>query len=336
MIIRENIPLSSLTTMRLGGPARYVIDIESPYDIEPAFNFAQDRNLPFRILGGGANTIAHDEGFAGVIIHSAMSGITDNIRQDPSYIITVLSGTEWDSVVAHACARGLTGIEALSKIPGHAGAAPVQNIGAYGQDIAGTFHSADVYDIKNHRFLTLSAADLHFSYRHSIMNTTHRGHYFVISITLALATGEMPRPFYASLERFIAKHHITDLSPSSIRTAVSSIRADKLPDPALIPSAGSFFKNIYLTEPEATLAEQKGIPVYHGHDGYKINSAWLIEQVGLKGQLLHGFRISYSAPLVLINESATSYADLAAARTEIISAVRKKFNYTLEQEPEEI
>lgn len=331
MKIQENIPISTLTTMRLGGPARYVIEIESPDDIPAAYDFAESKNLPVFILGGGANTIGHDEGFDGVIIINCIKGIDIN-----NNLITAMGGEIWDDVVAFACDRGLSGIEGLSKIPGLAAAAPVQNIGAYGQEVADTLISIDVYDTKDGKFKTLSKDDLNFSYRHSLLNTTEKGRYFVISITLSLHKGEMKRPFYNSIERYIAEHNCTDFTPAGIREIVSTIRTDKLPDPAEKASSGSFFKNIYLNEEEAKLAEENGYPVYHGHDGLKINSGWLIEEAGLKGKLLHGMRVSDKAALVLINESAKSYSDLAAARTEIINTVYDKFGYQLEQEPVEI
>ena len=168
------------------------------------------------------------------------------------------------------------------------------------------------------------------------MNTTEKNRYFVISIFLELKKGEMSRPFYNSIEKYIEQHKITDFTPGSIREIVSEIRADKLPDPKEKASAGSFFKNIYLTEDEAKTAEINGLPVYHGHDGLKINSGWLIENAGFKGKLLHGIRVNEKAALVLINESAKNYEDLAAARAEIIAAVKEKFGYTLEQEPIEL
>lgn len=352
MIIRENVHLSELTTMRLGGPARYLIDIETVDDIPQAFDFASERGLPVFILGGGANTIAHDAGWPGVIIRNNITGITISDTPSPATAddtstttagpsqatttLTAYGGTEWDVVVAYACDRGLTGIEALSKIPGLAGAAPVQNIGAYGQSISDTLASADIYDLESRKFKTLTSADFGFSYRRSALNATHKSRYFVVSITLALHRGQMSRPFYNSIEHYIETHSLTDFSPQSIRAIVSTIRAAKLPDPAITPSAGSFFKNIYLTPTAASAAEAQNYPVHHGHDGYKINSGWLIEQAGLKGQLLHGIRVCDTAALVLINESATSYADLAAARTEIIDAVKSKFGYTLEQEPVEL
>ena len=336
MIIRENIPISSLTTMRIGGPARYVFTAENPAEIPEAFEFADMYHLPTFILGGGANTIGHDTLFPGVIVTSNFTGITETIENGVTFL-KIMGATPWDDVVDYAVKRNLTGIEALSKIPGQSGAAPVQNIGAYGQDVSETFVEAEAYDTKTHKFTILTKADFHFSYRKSILNTTMRGRFFIISITLALREGKMSRPFYNSIEKYLLDHQTTDFSPASIRTIVSTIRKDKLPDPAEKASSGSFFKNVYLTtEADFKKAEKNGCPTYHGHDGVKINSGWHIEQAGLKGKLLHGMRISDKAALVLINESATGYADLAKARAEIVQAVYDKFGFFLEQEPVEI
>lgn len=331
MIIRENVNISSLTTMRLGGPARFLIEIEKEEDLGDALDFAREKNLKIFILGGGANTLGHDEGFDGVILKNVMTGISDE-----NGTITAMGGEEWDKVVEFTTDRGYTGIEALSKIPGSAGAAPVQNIGAYGQDVSGTFVSAKVYDLKTSTFKTLTKSDFNFSYRKSLLNTTEKNRYFVLSITLKLEKGTMPRPFYNSIEKYIAENGETDFSPRNIRKIVSEIRADKLPDPAEKASAGSFFKNVYLSEAEAKTAEENGFPVYHGHDGLKINSGFLIERAGLKGKLLNGMRVSDKAALVLINESANSYADLASARAEIIETVKNDSGFTLEQEPVEL
>lgn len=335
MIAHEDILISSLTTMRLGGPARYVLEVESPQDVVDAYEFADEFRYRTFILGYGANTIGHDQGFDGVIIKNHMHGITKTPTPNGAEL-KIMGGEYWDDVVEFACKNNLTGIEALSKIPGLAGAAPVQNIGAYGQDISETFVSAEVFDTKERKFTTLTKSDMNFSYRHSLLNTTARNRYFVISITLRLAVGQMRRPFYNSIENYISEHKITDYSPQSIRSIVSAIRADKLPDPLKIASAGSFFKNIYLSRKDAEIAEEKGYPVHHGQDGHKINSGWLIEQAGFKGQLLHGIRVNEKACLVLINESATSYQDLKKARDEIASRVYDKFGYWLEQEPVEL
>ncbi len=335
MRINENILISSLTTMRLGGPARYVIEVEKPEEIPEAYNFAITNKLPVFVLGYGANTIGHDEGYNGVIIISRMKGIQEEETADGTKL-TIMGGEYWDNIVDYACKKGLTGIEALSKIPGLAGAAPVQNIGAYGQEIANTLQSIEVYDTSTGTFRTLSHDDLGFSYRKSILNTTEKNRYFVISITSLLKKGQMPRPFYRSIETYISANNITDFSPQGIRSIVSAIRKDKLPDPMEKASAGSFFKNIYLTDSEAEAAESKGYPVYRGKDGNKINSGWFIEHAGFSGKLLHGIRVSDKASLVLINESAKSYNDLAEARAEIINKVYDIYGYWLEQEPIEI
>lgn len=360
MRVNENILISSLTTMRLGGPARYVIEVETPAEVADAYGFAAQFGLPTFVLGYGANTLGHDDGFNGVIIINRMRGITkidatsagdaawgtpaaspravgENAAAGPAErLIKIMGGEYWDNIVEYAVNQNLTGIEALSKIPGLAAAAPVQNIGAYGQQISDVLVSIDVYDSYTGTYKTLSHDDLQFSYRHSLLNTTAKGRYFVLSITLALKPGQMPRPFYNSIERYIDDHSITDFSPQSIRNIVSTIRADKLPDPMEKASAGSFFHNIYLTDTEAEIAEAKGYPLHRGDDGNKLSSAWLIEQTGLKGKLLHGIRVSDKASLVLINESAQSFSDLAKARDEIASAVYDKFGYWLKQEPVEI
>jgi len=331
MKIRENVPISELTTMRLGGPAKFVIEIESQDEVVEAFDFVNEHGLPFFILGDGANTIGHDEGFDGAIIMNKIKGVTIS-----GNMVYAFGGEEWDKVVEAACEHNLTGIEALSKIPGTAGAAPVQNIGAYGQDISKVLRSVEVYDTLIDEFKTLKNEDLQFSYRKSILNSEEAGRYFVIAIALELKEGQMERPFYNSLEKYIEEHNETDFSPKSIRRMVSAIRADKLPDPKERASAGSFFKNVYLSDEEAKAAEEKGLPVYHGKDGNKINSGWLIEHAGLSGKTLHGMHVNEKAALVLINDSAKSYADLAAAREEIVKTVKEKYGYEIKQEPVEI
>ena len=335
MKVNENILISSLTTMRLGGPARYVIEVEQPAEVPDAYGFAIQYQLPTFVMGYGANTIGHDEGYNGVIIINRMRGITETPIENGSRL-KIMGGEYWDNIVAYACERGLTGIEAMSKIPGLAGAAPVQNIGAYGQDVSDTFIEAEAYDSATNTFVTLSKSDLQFSYRKSILNSSAKNRYFIISITLELHKGTMTRPFYASIEKYIADHDLTDFSPQGIRDIVSKLRADKLPDPLEKASSGSFFHNVYLTEEAAEGAGEKGYPVHHGKDGYKINAAWLIEQCGFKGKLLHGIRVSDKSALVLINESATSYNDLAQARGQIIGKVYDRFGFWLEQEPVEI
>lgn len=352
MLIRENVPISSLTTMRLGGKARYVVEVETPDDVREAYNFAEAKNLPVWIMGGGANTIGQDEGFAGVIILNKIKGIfaklgdeyvdvndiTIELYSEEELTITAMGGETWDDVVQVACAMGYSGIEAMSSIPGTVGAAPVQNIGAYGQDIAGVIETVQAYDTQTREMVTLTKPEMQMGYRKTRFNSgDDAGRFFIIAVTIRLRKTNLKPPFYTSLQKYIDEHGITDFSPMMIRGMVSEIRANKLPDPEEVASAGSFFKNVYLDEAGMKEAEAKGIPVWKNEDGTgKINAGWLIEECGLKGKDFYGFRVSDKAALVLINESAQKYADLEKARNEIIDTVREKFGYTLEQEPVEM
>ena len=336
MKIRENVPISELTTMRLGGAARYVIEVESEDEVEKAWAFAAEKELPVYVLGCGSNIIGRDGGFNGVILVNKIMGMGVAVPEANGMIdLYANSGELLDDFVTYGTQMGFSGMEALSAIPGTVGAAPVQNVGAYGQDIAQTLVSVRAYDNSLKKIVELPASDLDLSYRHSIFNSGDGvGRYFITQITVRLARKELKPPFYTSLQKYIEDNKITDFSPESIRKAVRAVREAKLPDPVEIASAGSFFKNVYLKTPEEIAdAEKRGIPVW---DGGKIPSGWLIEHAGLKGKVFHGMRVSDKASLVLINEDAKNYADLDAARKEIIAIVREKFGFTLEQEPMEL
>lgn len=338
MVIRENVPISELTTMRLGGQARYVIEIERLDDISKAYSFACEKNLPTWIMGGGANTIGHDEGFDGVIILNRLKGIKIVSQNNQEIIIEAMAGEVWDDLVAFACERGYSGIEALSLIPGTVGAAPVQNIGAYGQDIAQTIEQVTAFDTLTNEFVTIARSEMQLGYRQTRFNTgADKGRFLIVAVVLRLKKENLKPPFYHSLQKYLDENQIVGYSPLNIRQAVCAVRNEKLPDPEKEASAGSFFKNTYISAEEIPTAEARGIPVRIEADGRgKINSGWLIEQAELKGQELFGFRVSNTAALVLINKSAKSYADLAKARQKIIDAVFDKFGYRLEQEPVEI
>ncbi len=338
MQIRENVPISSLTTMRLGGDARYVLDLEQPEDIPTAYDFATQQHLSTWVMGGGANTIGHDEGFDGVILHNCLKGIEIIRQNDEQLILKSMGGEIWDDLVKFACEQGYSGIEALSMIPGTAGAAPVQNIGAYGQEVSQVLESVEAYDAQTQQFVELTPVEMNLGYRHSRFNHGEDvGRFFITSITIKLRRQHLQPPFYNSLQRYIDEHQVTDFSPLNIRKIVSKIRATKLPDPEFVASSGSFFKNVIVDADQIDAMVAQNIPLWRNPDGTgKLNSAWLIEQCGFKGKIFRGMRVSNQAPLVLINESAKSYADLAAARAEIVGAVAEKYGVVLEQEPVEI
>ena len=339
MELHSNIPLKNYTTMRLGGPAQFMTDAHSTEEVAAICKDAASKNIRIFVLGGGSNVIARDEGFNGLVLRMRIPGF-EIVADDPAgTTIKIGAGESWDDVVRRSVEMNLTGIEALSAIPGTAGAAPVQNIGAYGQEIAGTMVSLEAYDILDDRLVVLQNADCNFSYRNSIFRSTATGRYVITSITLRLSKNPPVPPFYKAVEEYFQANGITFYTPQAIRDAVIAIRRDKLPDPAERPNTGSFFKNAIIEDWQlADLQKQyPDIPAYDLPDGhYKIPTGWLIEQAGLKGKVLHGMRVHDRNALVLINESATGYADLAAARQEIIGTVRDTFRITIEQEPLEI
>lgn len=339
MDIHTNIPLKNLTTMKLGGPARFFADIHTPAELQAVYQNAQAKKIPVFILGGGSNVIARDEGFPGLVLRIRIPGFEVIAEDLYSTTIKVGAGEEWDSVVKRTVDMRLTGIDALSAIPGTTGAAPVQNIGAYGQEVADTIQSLEAYDTTTQSFVTLQNADCEFAYRHSMFRGSQKGRYVITSVTFKLSKNLPAPPFYESLQSYFDAHAISVFTQQVVRDAVIAIRADKLPDPTQRPNSGSFFRNAIVDNWQLTDLQKQypDIKAYDMGDGRtKIPAGWLIERAGFKGRLLHGMRVHDKNCLVLINESAQSYADLAAARDEIISAVRDTFRILIDQEPLEI
>jgi UDP-N-acetylmuramate dehydrogenase len=339
MDIHTNIPLKNYTTMRLGGNARFMAEAHTPNEIAEICRNAHSQKLPIFVLGGGSNVIVRDSGFNGIVVRNKIPGF-EVIASEPGQTqIKIGAGENWDDVVKRTVDMNLTGIEAMSAIPGTAGAAPVQNVGAYGQEIADTLVSLTAYDNETDAFVTLMAADCGFSYRHSIFRGDAVGRYVITDITLRLYTTAPQPPFYAAVQKYFEEHDITLFTAQIVRDAVIAIRKDKLPDPSIMPNTGSFFKNAIVEDWQLVdlRKEYPDIPTYDMSDGrFKVPTGWLIEQTGLKGKTIHGMRIHNKNALVLINESASGYADLAAARDEIMGAVRDKFRITIVQEPLEI
>ena len=336
MDIHTNIPLKNYLTMKLGGNSRFMTNISNPEEIAAVCRNAKQQNLPIAVLGGGSNTLVDDSGFGGIIVRNMIKGVSLDAEDAMSATYTFGAGEIWDDCVKLTVERGLSGIEALSAIPGTIGAAPVQNIGAYGQELADTFVKLEAYDTEDDRFIELLSDDCGFSYRHSIFRGEAQGRYVITSVTLKLYKSTPQPPFYKALQDYLDANNVTIFTPQTIREAVSLIRADKLPDPALRPNSGSFFKNAIIEDwqLDSLLQSYPDMPHYDlGDKLFKIPTGWLIEQCGYKGKTIHGITINDKNALVLINDSASSFNDLAATRDEIISAVRDTFRITIEQEP---
>ena len=339
MDVMTNISLKQYTTMKLGGEARYMATADSPGDVVSLYRNARKENLPIFVLGGGSNVITHDEVFEGIVLLNKIKGFEIISETDETTDVKIGAGEVWDEVVEKAIGLGLQGIEAMSGIPGTAGAAPVQNVGAYGQEIADTLISLEAYDSKTDTIVTISADECDFSYRNSIFRDKEKGRYCILNITLRLNKAEPKPPYYASLQKYIDENDIREVNLSVIRVAVLNIRSEKLPDPAELPSAGSFFKNALVEKwkLEELQKEYSDIPNYAMSDGrYKIPTGWLIDKAGLRGYRSHGMRVYEKNALVLVNDSASGYNDLAAIREEIVQIVFDKFGIKIEQEPLEL
>lgn len=338
MHIREDKDLGKLSTMRLGGKAKYFAEVKNRDEIEEAVAWAVEHQAPPLMVGGGSNIFWRDEGFDGLVLHCKITGYEDRAEDDVHYV-TVGAGEIWDKVVAKTVSGGLSGIEALSLIPGTAGATPIQNVGAYGQEIADTLVSVDAYDLHTRQWVRILAEDCAFGYRTSRFKTTDRDRFLISHITLRLIKKNPTPPFYRALTDYFAERNITSFTPFTIRKAVIDIRSSKLPDPHKIANNGSFFANpIVTTETAKTLLiKYPNMPVWpDGSGGSKIPAAWLIEMAGFKDH--HdketGMATWPKQPLVLINEHARSAADLLKYKAKIVDAVSAKFGITLVQEPE--
>jgi len=339
MDIHTNIPLKNFTTMKIGGKARFITEVRTPDEVAEVYRNAKSKQIPIFVIGSGSNVIAHDEGYNGLVIRIRIPGfeiITDDINNTT---IKIGAGEIWDTVVKRVVDMDLSGIEAMSGIPGTAGATPVQNVGACGQEIADTLQSLEAYDSQNDSFVNLQNDDCGFAYRDSIFRNIAIGRYVITSITIKLSKNQPQPPFYDSLQKYLDKHEIKLYTVEVIRNTVLEIRKTKLPDPSVFPNSGSFFKNAVVEQWQLDDLRRisSDIPTFELGDGrYKIPSGWLIENVGLKGSLIHGIRVYDKNALVLINESASSYDDLANARDEVIGKVRDKFRIQIQQEPLEI
>lgn len=335
MDVLTNISLADYSTMRLGGTARALATVTSKEQLLEALEWTKKHRVNFLVLGGGSNVIFSD-GFDGLIILNRIPGF-EVTETDNGVLIKIGAGENWDETVRRTVSLGLTGIEALSLVPGTAGATPVQNVGAYGQEIADAFVQLEAYDLGAGQFVTLNKEACGFRYRNSIFKDTSNRRYIITSITLRLQKANPKPPFYAALQRYLDEHHITEFTPQAIRDAVIAIRTKKLPDPAKLPNTGSFFKNpIVDTEQFSQLAKNyPDIPHWDTKDGrIKLSAGWLIEHAGLKGYAAHGMKTYEHNALVAINEHASSYAQLKKFKDEIATKVQERFGVQLEQEPE--
>lgn len=325
--------------MKLGGEANKLIILESEKEVEKFFKTNKD---PFIVISSGSNLLIDDKYFNGNIIKIDIKGITKTDHKEYT-VLEIGAGEVLDKVINYSVNLNLSGIEAMSKIPGLIGATPIQNVGAYGQDISQVLISLKAYDLSTNKIVELSNKDCDFSYRSSIFKNPKTRKHLILSLKIKLSKKPLKSAPYKAIEDYLKRNQIKDLSPLSIREAVSKIREEKLPDPLKIPNVGSFYKNpiVSKTTLNRLLSRYENMPYFEDSSKdnktkkYKLAAGWLIDQAGLKGYSRYGFMIYPKNALVItkIKDSA-NFCDLMKFSKIITKKIKDQFGIELKIEPE--
>jgi UDP-N-acetylmuramate dehydrogenase len=335
MAINERlINLKEITTFGLSANVK-IFEINDGQQIADYFN--AHKNEPYFVIGGGSNIICSKEIEKKNILKIQIPGIQILDDDGHSVLVKIGAGVVWDEVVGWSINNNLSGIEALSAIPGCAGAAPVQNIGAYGSEIKDTLVSLTAYDTKEFKFVDIKNKDCNFSYRQSIFKGEHKDHYVIISIVLRLSRHLPKIPDYPAVVKYFKDNNITNPTSKEIRKVIKEIRWSKLPHPEDLGNCGSFFENPIVDIETANNLKEKhtDMPVYDlGNGNAKIPAGYLIEAVGFKGKSFGNVGTYEKNALVLVNLNNAEFMDVLNAKNAIIKAVKDEFGLELESEPE--
>jgi UDP-N-acetylmuramate dehydrogenase len=338
--ITNDRPLSELTTLGVGGTARYYARAERESDVFEAVRFAEREGVPLRVLGGGSNVVVSDEAFPGLVLHMNTRGFA--LEDDGDVVALVAAaGEPWDETVARSVAENLQGLECLSGIPGRVGATPLQNVGAYGQDVSETIERVRALDRRTGAVREFSNAECHFEYRQSLFKTTEVDRYVVLSVRFLLRRGAAPKVAYAELAQRLTSRAAPSLS--EVRDTVLGLRRAKSmlaePGDPNRRSCGSFFLNPVLSQPdyERVVARADGakVPAYPQPDGrVKVAAAFLIERAGFpRGSRAGNVGQSTEHALALVCHDGASARDVLDYAARIRAGVRQKFGVELVPEP---
>ncbi len=338
--IREYVDIRDYSTLNVGGQFRYFCIVDSKEKILEALSQAREKKLPVFILGEGSNVVFPDGVFNVFALKIEIKGFEILNETNEFVDIKVGAGENWDSFVERSVEMNLSGIEALSLIPGTVGATPVQNVGAYGQEVKDTILSVEVFDIEKQIFIILQNEDCNFSYRQSIFKRELKGKYIIVFIVFRLSKFLPVIPNYKGVPDYFNQRNISNPNLKDIRNAIIDIRNTKLPNPKEIPNVGSFFENPIVDRGTASSLKEKyqDVPVFElsvfDNDKVKISAGWLIEKSGLKGSDIGKVSVYEKNALVLVNKNEASSKDIMHAKEEIIEIVKQKFEITLCSEPE--
>ncbi|HXW69601.1 MAG TPA: UDP-N-acetylmuramate dehydrogenase [Dissulfurispiraceae bacterium] len=346
LAIKENYPLRALTTLKIGGAARYFTEVSQEYDVLEALEFAKSRNLEIFTLGSGSNILISDEGFTGLVVHNKLTGLASR-RNGDSVIVTAKAGHDWDTFAKFCTEHNLQGVECLSGIPGTVGAAPVQNIGAYGQSAENVVEEVRAIDINTGAQVILDKRECGFGYRKSIFNTTAVGRYIITGVVFRLASSGYTHLTHHDLKRYFSS--TGNITPAQVREAVIEIRNSKgllvLDGYERLNSAGSFFKNPVVPHAlfkciDKTVRDMGGCENWYWlstSGEVKISAACLIQTAGfIRGYRSGNVGISPWHTLALINYGDATAREVITFARHIQERVREKFGITLKPEVQRI
>lgn len=330
MQIISNYSLAKLNTFGIDTKALFFAEVRSEDDLPKLFSSPEFKQSRKMFLGGGSNVLFTGD-FEGIIVLNKLKGI-EVVKEDSDYVsLRSLGGELWQDLVLFAVNRKYWGIENLSLIPGTVGAAPVQNIGAYGVEIKDFLESVEAYDIETGTKKTFSNNECEFGYRESVFKNKMKGKYFISAIVLRLSKTRKEEAVYKTLDNYLRENKIIINSPKDISDAVVAIRKSKLPDPKILGSAGSFFKNIFVTNEELAKLKEKytNMPVFKEGESIKIPAGWLIEQCGWKGKRIGNVGVHENQALVLVNYGGATGREVVDLANKIILSVKQKFDLEL-------
>ena len=332
MMWRADVQLGALNTLRLPSVAQFFARPDSLKDVREVVAAAVGKGLPITILGGGSNVVLHAR-VPGCVVSPRIGGMQIR-RIDDDVLISAGAGVRWHDLVRYCLGQGLAGLENLALIPGLVGAAPIQNIGAYGVELAERFHSLTAVSCRDAAVVTMDAHECGFGYRDSVFKHSLKDGYVIVSVTLRLPETHDPRIEYPDVQRELGAMGVRT-SAVSIAEAVTRIRLRKLPDIRRVPNAGSFFKNpvVSVDAMERLRGVLGSMPTYNDSNGIKIPAASLIDAAGWKGKTLGAAGVWYRQPLVLINRGDACATDILRLAETIRRDVSERFGVDLELEP---
>jgi UDP-N-acetylmuramate dehydrogenase len=332
MRLAQDFPLADCNTLRLPARAEWYAEVDSRDALEEALGFARARRFALVVLGGGSNVVLRDR-VAGCVLRVRLGG-EEVLEDGPAAVrVRVAAGTGWHGFVLDCHRRGWHGLENLALIPGTVGAAPIQNIGAYGVEVEEFVEEVGAVDRANGQQLRLSRADCRFAYRHSVFKDELAERVVITDVTFRLPRVRAPRIDYPALRAELER--VGGSGADEVLAAVVRIRTERLPDPAVLPNVGSFFKNPVVDRArfEALRAKHPGVVHWQQAEGTKLAAAWLVEQAGCKGMREGAARVHERQALVLVNEGGANAAQVLALAERIAAAVRARFGIELELEP---